>query len=157
VSLLLSYHLGDDVLEHVAHRHFVFTIPKRLRIYFRYNRALLGKLAQAAWETVRNVFVEEVGCDDDVFPAMIAGIQTSGDLINFHPHIHAIVPCGVFMESGKYIDIKQIPAERFLEKWEAKVFDFLLKEKKITAEIAENMKSWEHSGFSIDNQVYIEK
>jgi hypothetical protein len=141
-ALLLALHLGDDVLEQVAHRRLVFTIPKRLRIYFRYDRKLLGKLAQEAWETVRDVFIEEVGSDDDVFPAMIAGIQTFGDLINWHSHIHAIVPCGVFMESGKFIDIKQIPAGKFLKKWETKVLEFLLKEEKITAEIVENMKSW---------------
>jgi hypothetical protein len=83
-ALLLALHLGDDVLEQVAHRQFVFTIPKRLRIYFRYDRKLLGTLAQAAWETVRDVFIEEVSSDDDIFPAMIAGIQTFGDLINCH-------------------------------------------------------------------------
>jgi hypothetical protein len=135
-------HLGEDVPAQVPHRQFVFTIPKRLRIYFRYDRKLLGKLAHAAWETARDVFLEEVGCDDIIFPAMIAGIQTFGDLINAHPHIHSLVPCGVFLESGKFIGIKQIPAEKFLKKWEENVFDFLLKEEKITPEIIDNMKSW---------------
>ena len=89
-TLVLAYHLNEDVLENVSHRQFVFTIPKRLRIYFRYDRKLLGKLAKAAWETVRDVFTEEVDCEE-AFPAMIAGIQSFGDLINFHPHIHARV------------------------------------------------------------------
>jgi len=31
---------------------WVFTIPKRLRVFFRYNRRLLGKLCRAAYETV---------------------------------------------------------------------------------------------------------
>ncbi len=155
-TLLLSLHLGEDVLAQVPHRQFVFTIPKRLRIYFRYNRKYLGKLAHAAWETVRDVFVDEIGYEG-AFPAMIAGVQTFGDLINFHPHIHAIVPCGVFMESGKFIEIKQIPAERFLAIWEKKVFEFLLKEEVITPAIVDNMRSWEHSGFSIDNNVYVAK
>ncbi len=82
---MLAYHLNEDVLENVSHRQFVFTVPKRLRIYFRYDRKLLGKLAKAAWETVRDVFTEEVDCED-VMPAMIAGIQSFGDLINLHPH-----------------------------------------------------------------------
>ena len=76
------------MLEEVSHRQFVFTIPKRLRIYFRYDRKLLGKLVKATWETVRDVFVEEVGLED-IMPAMIAGIQSFGDLVNFHPHAHA--------------------------------------------------------------------
>jgi hypothetical protein len=66
---------------------FVFTIPKRLRIYFRYDRTLLSSLIHASWETVREVFLEEVDYEEG-FPAMVAGVQTFGDLINFHPHIH---------------------------------------------------------------------
>jgi hypothetical protein len=37
---------------------------------------------------------------------MISGVQTFGDLINFHPHIHALVPCGVFLKSGCFVDLK---------------------------------------------------
>jgi hypothetical protein len=82
-SLLLAYHLKENVMEEVTHRQFVFTLPKRLRIYFRYDRTLLGDLSKTAWETVRDVFREEVGLEDAI-PAMITGIQTSGDLINLH-------------------------------------------------------------------------
>jgi len=38
-----------ELLEDVPHRQVVFTIPKRLRIFFRYGRKLLGKLAGCAW------------------------------------------------------------------------------------------------------------
>jgi hypothetical protein len=86
VTLAFALHLSENVLAQVPHWQFVFTILKWLRIYFRYDRKLLGKLAHAAWETVRDVFLEEVSCDDIVFPAMIAGIQTFGDLINFYRH-----------------------------------------------------------------------
>ena len=40
--------VAEEVCAEVAHRQFVFTIPKRLRIYFRYDRSLLGELCQAA-------------------------------------------------------------------------------------------------------------
>ena len=45
---------------------------------------------------------------------MISGVQTFGDLINFHPHIHALVPCGVFLKSGCFVPIDDIPSEKFL-------------------------------------------
>jgi hypothetical protein len=142
-SLLLAYHLKENVMEEVTHRQFVFTLPKRLRIYFRYDRTLLGDFSKAAWETVRDVFREEVGYDDSI-PAMITGIQTSGDLINFHPHIHGILAYGVFLESGAFIPIDPIPTERFLKKWEKNVFSLLLKKGKITQEIIQNMTQWKH-------------
>jgi hypothetical protein len=97
--LLLSMHLDEDVLGQVPHRQFVFTIPKRLRIYFRFDRSLLGDLGQAAWETVLEAFQERLK-RTDVTPAMVCGIQTFGDMVNFHPHIHALVACGVFDEDG---------------------------------------------------------
>jgi hypothetical protein len=34
----------------------VFTIPKRLRIYCRYDRSLLGELARAAWQATVEVY-----------------------------------------------------------------------------------------------------
>jgi prepilin-type processing-associated H-X9-DG protein len=36
--------VSEHVCAEVPHRQFVFTIPKRLRIYFRFDRRLLGQL-----------------------------------------------------------------------------------------------------------------
>jgi hypothetical protein len=154
-SLLLALHLTDDVLAEVPHSQFVFTIPKRLRLFFKYDRSLLGKLVSSAWQTVREVYSEEVGLDD-ALPAMIAGIQTFGDLINWHPHIHAVVADGVFLPSGKFIPLTISP-EKFKTVWENKVFDFLIKEGRIEWKTVESMKSWKHSGFSVDTSVHIDK
>jgi ribosomal protein S27E len=62
-TLLLAHRLNDEVLADVPHRQWVFTIPRRLRVYFRYDRSLLGKLCHAAWETVRDVYALEVDGD----------------------------------------------------------------------------------------------
>jgi hypothetical protein len=40
--------LYEEVLKQVPHRQWVFSIPKRLRVYFMYDRKLLGKLSQCA-------------------------------------------------------------------------------------------------------------
>ena len=42
--------LLTDVLNKFPHRHWVFGIPKRLRIYFMYDRSLLGKPSKCAWK-----------------------------------------------------------------------------------------------------------
>ena len=44
--------LCNQVLKSVAHRQWVFTIPKRLRIYFMFNRKLLAKLSRLRMEGV---------------------------------------------------------------------------------------------------------
>ena len=78
-------------------------------------------------------------------------------LANFHPHIHAIVPEGVFTESGYFVPIPEIWKHRAVEIWQGKVFALLLDEYKITTEVVESMRAWKHSGFSVDNSVYVAK
>jgi hypothetical protein len=48
--------VAEHVCAEVPHRQFVFTIPKRLRIYFRFDRRLLGQLCRAAARTVITVY-----------------------------------------------------------------------------------------------------
>ncbi len=87
---------------------------------------------------------------------MIAGILTFGDLINWHPHIHALVPEGAFLPSGAFCQITRIDDVRFKKRWESKVFAFLKKAGLLTEDDIEKMRKWKHSGFSVDTSVRIE-
>ena len=153
-SLLLAHRLKDEVLADVPHRQWVFTIPKRLRVYFRYDREVLGKLCRAAYDTVRDVYGLEVDGDCGV-PAMVGAVQTFGDLIHWHSHIHAIVAEGVFTGSGHFVHIPCIWLHRATEIWQNKVFDLLLDACKIDHEVVANMRGWKYSGFSVDFSVCI--
>ncbi|MBD3321216.1 MAG: IS91 family transposase [Chitinivibrionales bacterium] len=155
-ALLLAHRLNDEVLADVPHRQWVFTIPRRLRVYFRYDRSLLVKLCHAAWETVQYVYALEVDGDCGV-PAMVGAVQSFGSLINWNSHVHGIVPDGVFTESGHFVHIPDIAAHRAEEFWHERVFALLLDEHKINDEIAGSMRGWKHSGFSVDTSVRIER
>ena len=48
--------LCTEVLKYVPHRQWVFSIPKRLRIYFMFDRKLLTKLSRCAWKLLNFVF-----------------------------------------------------------------------------------------------------
>ncbi len=84
---------------------------------------------------------------------MIGAIQTFGDLVHWHPHIHALVTEGVFLPDGSYVPLPKLSIEPFLKLWEQEVFKLLLAEGKITKEIIANIRSWRHSGFSVDQSV----
>jgi hypothetical protein len=86
-SLLAAHAIAHTVCASVPHRQLVFTIPKRLRIYCRYDRSLLGELARAAWESVVEVY-RRVLQREDVTPGMVAGIQTFGELIHQLSGLH---------------------------------------------------------------------
>ena len=132
------------------------TIPKRLRIYFRFDRSLLGDLCRAAARTVITVYRAASGRPDAV-PGMVGAIQTFGQLAHFHPHIHALVSQGVFLpETGAFLPLPKLATEPFLKLWEQEVFALLLREGKITQEVVQNIRSWKHSGFSVDQSVRLE-
>jgi len=48
------------LLEELPHRQVVFTIPKRLRIFFRYGRSALEGLSEAAVALGRNERLQRV-------------------------------------------------------------------------------------------------
>jgi hypothetical protein len=79
-----------------------------------------------------------------------------GQLIHFHPHIHALVTEGVFLADGTFLPLPKLATEPFLKLWEQEVFALLLAEGKITEEEVANMRSWKHSGFSVDQSVRLE-
>jgi len=154
-ALQTAHWVSREVCAPVAHRQFVFTIPKRLRIYFRFDRRLLGLLCQAAWAVVKTV-LQSVSGRPDAAAGMIGAIQTFGDLIHWHPHIHALVAEGVFLPDGKFLKLPKLASPAgagFLKLWEKAVFDLLLSEDKITEEVVANIRSWRHSGFSVDQSV----
>jgi len=83
--------LLDELLADVGHAQWVFTVPKLLRPYFMHHPELLGPLCSAAWETVCDLMAETV-CEKQGFrPGMVAVVQTFGDQLNLHPHVHALV------------------------------------------------------------------
>jgi hypothetical protein len=133
----------------------VFTIPKRLRIYFRFERRLLGELCRAAARTVITVYRAGSGRPDAV-PGMVGAIQTFGRLIHAHPHIHALVTEGVFLPDGRFLPLPKLATEPFLKLWEQEVVALLQAEDKITEEVVANIRSWRHSGFSVDQSVRLE-
>ena len=54
-TLVTSINIAENICASVPHRQFVFTMPKRFRLYFRYNRDLLRKLPALAWQTTVEV------------------------------------------------------------------------------------------------------
>lgn len=97
--MLWAEWLVTEVLAPVSHHQWVFTIPKRLRVFFLYDRRLLGELSRCAWETVRDLY--GAGLEDrHAVPGMVVSLQTYGDLANWQPHLHALVSAGAFDAVG---------------------------------------------------------
>jgi hypothetical protein len=145
---------AEDVCFPVAHRQVVFTIPKRLRLHARFDRKLLGKLSSCAWSCIKAEVRRMLG-REDVVPGMIAAIQTFGTLLHWHPHLHSLISCGAFTPEGDFIKLPEFDMDRLLVAWQEAVFAHYLAEGKIEPGVVENMRSWQYSGFSVDQSVLL--
>jgi len=153
-TLLAAATIAQTICVPVPHRQLVFTIPKRLRIFCRHDPSLLGELARAAWQATVEVYRQELK-RRDVIPGMVAGIQTFGELVNFHPHIHAIATDGAFTPDGTFLCLPRIDKQLLLTAWQNKVLELFVAVGKIDPETVDQMRSWPHSGFSVDDSVYL--
>ena len=136
------------MLKDVPHRQWVFSIPKRLRIYFLFDRKLLAKLSVCAWNVIKRYLKSGV-TDTDAVPGASIAVQTYGDFLNFNPHLHAIVFDGCFSKDGAFHMTPGFMREDLEEVFQYEVLKMLKKEGKITDVVIENMLSWRHSGFHV--------
>jgi len=153
--LEFSEHLKDEILEEVPHRQIVFVIPKMLRIYFLHDRKLLSKLAQCAYRAIKEIYRAILGRKDVVSPGVVIAIQTHGNLLQFHPHLHALVTDGCFGKDGTFYLLPEIPPETLEKVFSHQVFRMLLEEGKIREDLVKKITSWRHSGFSVHKEVRV--
>ena len=100
--------LQDEVVADVGHAQWVFTVPKLLRPYFMRHRELLGPLCAAAWQTVRELMTVAAGEEKGFRPGMVAVVQTFGDQLDLHPHVHALATRGGWASSGEWVPVPYV-------------------------------------------------
>jgi hypothetical protein len=123
-------------------------------MHTRYDRKLLGMLSSCAWTCIK-AEAQRLLERDDVTPGMIAGIQTHGELLHWHPHIHTLVSCGAFTPEGDFLELPEFDMVSLLHAWQEAVFGLYLTEGKIEPDVVENMRTWKHTGFTGDQSVFL--
>ena len=127
--LRFSEWLTNEVLEGVTHQQYVFTMPKIIRPYFKYDRGLLGKLCLCAWETIKEFF--GVCLPKGTVPGAVISIQTWGNMgANFHPHLHGLVTKGAFDALDVFYPLPWIDTQKMALLFRVKVFFMLIQEGK---------------------------
>jgi hypothetical protein len=143
--------MRETLLLDVPHRQIVFTIPKRLRVFFEFDRRLLGDLCRSALRSLSRYF--EVVTGSALTPGVIAAIQTFGDRINLHLHLHFLVTEGGVDEAGVFHKIPRIDDSRLAEIFAREVLAMLVRKALLSPEWAERILSWPHSGFNVHSLV----
>ena len=143
-ALMFAEHLHTEVLKPVPHRHIVFSLPKRIRVFFKYDRNLGKILFKAAWETVLELYsIITPGA-----PGAVLVIQTSGESLNFNPHIHGIISSGTF-HGDTFHESPPIDHHSLTELFTHKVLKALLRKELISQDNIDYLLSQSHTGFSV--------
>ena len=91
----------NDVLP-VKYHHTVFTIPADLRMLFLFNKKLLYNLLfKCAWETIES-FSKDPRNRIEAKMGMIAILHTWKQNLDYHPHLHCIIPSGGITVNNKW-------------------------------------------------------
>ena len=146
--------VADEVLAPAPHGLYVFTVPKMLRIYFRKDRRLLGRLSQCAADALKTL-IRAAGKAPEAAPGIIIAIQPYGDLVNFHPHLHALVTDGVLTPSGCFVAFPKIGPYALEHLFRHRIIRMLLRERRIDETMTRKLLGWRHSGFGLHNAVRI--
>lgn len=142
----------SSVLRPVPHRQYVFTVPKLIRPFFAFRRSLLGELCRI----IARLLVEAYSAAHPrARPGFILFVQTFGDLVNFNPHVHALVADGVFDVSGRFTPLPPVPEALLAERLRREVVRPLVRREVILPPLAEQMLAWRHGGFTVHNQVRV--
>ena len=145
--------MREELLLDVPHRQVVFVIPRMLRIFFKYKRRLLGSLSHAAVASLLKYFQATTG--RELVPGVVAAIQTFGDRINFHPHLHFLVTEGGVDEAGVFHKVARVDDSRLAEFFAREVLAALVRKGLLSPEWVERILSWRHTGFSVHSRVQV--
>jgi hypothetical protein len=84
----------------VPHFHFVFTLPHELsRLILANRKTLYGLLFHTAWDTLQAIAADPKHLGAEIGAVLV--LHTWGQMLDHHPHIHAVVPGGGLSLDGR--------------------------------------------------------
>jgi len=146
--------MRERLILNSPHRQVVFTIPKMLQIFFKFNRSLLSALCVCGKEA----FIKYLKAvtEKDITPGIIAVIQSFGSRINFHPHLHFLVTEGGTDKKGQFHRVSQFNDPLLCRFFTLEVFSLLLRKQLINQNLVQKILQWRHTGFNVHSKVRTE-
>ena len=115
-------------------------MPKRLRIFFRFDRRLLKELPGCAWRALRLYLVACFG-RDDVVPGAIGFVQTAGELLGWHPHLHVLLADGGWLPNGSFRHLLYLDSAQVKKLFQTEVLQLLIRRRKIGDKVVKSLLS----------------
>jgi len=141
--------IADEICAPVPHRHLVLTIPRLIRNAFKFDRILLGELYHAAHAAIATWLRQRTGQRQGQ-PGLVVAVQTFGDFLFWHPHVHVLAAAGVFAPNGDFHLAPPGGWQELAELWHHTVPRRLREAGALADWQIAKLKNWRHRGFSVD-------
>jgi hypothetical protein len=142
-AVKFAEHIHSEVIDDIPHRHTVFTIPKRLRVFFRYDRKLHTILFRAAWGALS----QALGIDERELAAIFT-VQTAGEALNYHPHLHGLLADG-YWKDGVFTRFVEVDLAAIEKAFAETALAQLHKRELISDDDVAQILSQGHTGFGV--------
>ena len=141
--------IADTICAPVPHRHLVLTVPRLIRTLFLRDRSLLGHLYHAAHCALTAWLRLRTDCPTGQ-PGLVMALQTFGDFLFWHPHVHVIATAGIFDADGGFHLALPGGWEELRELWRHALLHRLRAAGALADWQIAKLQNWRHSGFSLD-------
>jgi len=152
-QLIFTERVLEEVLPDVACRQWTFSLPRALRVFFRFDGALAKELSQIVVREITR-YIRAVTGHPDLEPGFVVIDQTFGTLPDsYHPHEHICATDGGFTPEGVFVPLPRVRKKdvaAICEVLRHRVLKWLVRREKITENFADCLLSWDNSGFSLD-------
>ena len=95
--------------------------------------------------------------EPDLSVGIALSIQTHGSLVNWHPHVHALVTNGGFRPDGTFVQLPFHTLDVLTEAFRRAVLKLFVDLELFEPDVAESMLAWMHSGFSVNDSVWLDQ
>jgi len=76
---MFAKYLTQKVLLDLPHRHFVFALPRALRLFFHHDRKLFSEVSRLVYRLMQNFYHEAAGIE--LMTGIVIAHQTFGDML----------------------------------------------------------------------------
>jgi len=114
----------------------------------KHDRKLLSELSRCGWEALK-CFFKTITRDQKAVSGAVVAIQTFGDFLGYHPHLHILFSDGCFHENGMFTVSPTIDTKALEQLFRHKVLKMLLAKGKITQDMIKLLDKWRHTGFNV--------
>jgi hypothetical protein len=139
-TLLFGEYMNEQLLLRLPHRQFVFTIPKVLRVFFRYDCRLHGEISRLVYGLVRDFATAAAGTR--IRTAAVVVFQSSGEFLRWNPHWHGLFLEGGFDRQGHFVHLPTMDLDKMSACFRQRVIAFFLQRKLLNERLAKSMVQW---------------